>query len=192
MLNEMSPLVENSLGENPRILVVEDDPATAEMLQDFLQDTLNADIRMAGTAQEAMERDEDHRSEVVLIDYLLPDMDGLKLISSLNAKVVRPAIMMTGHPTLGRAIEAMRLGATDLLVKPFDMDQLTQSIIQAVEKHRQFQLRLKRLTRMRELSRQVIRERKNIRRKMDVVCRDIVTAYRDLAEKVNTLDQGEA
>jgi DNA-binding NtrC family response regulator len=187
MLNQMDYAVENSTGDNPKILVVEDDPATAELLQDYLQDSLNADLQMASSAQQALELDEEKPAEVILIDYLLPDMDGVKLISSLNARRRRPAIMMTGHPTLGRAIEAMRLGATDLLVKPFDMDKLSQSILSALEKHRHYQLRLKRLMRMRDLSKKVIRERKNLRRKMDVVCRDVVTAYRDLAEKVGKL-----
>jgi DNA-binding NtrC family response regulator len=187
MLNQMDYAVENSTGDNPRILVVEDDPATAELLQDYLQDTMNAELQVASSAQQALDLDEENPAEVVLIDYLLPDMDGVKLISSLNARRHRPAIMMTGHPTLGRAIEAMRLGATDLLVKPFDMDKLSQSILSAIGKHRQFQLRLKRLMRMRDLSKKVIRERKNLRRKMDVVCRDVVVAYRDLAEKVGKL-----
>jgi DNA-binding NtrC family response regulator len=189
MLNEMDAVIENTTGEGPRILVVEDDPATAELLQDYLKDQLSAELQIASSARQALDLDEQNPAELILIDYLLPDMDGAKLIASLNVKCRRPAIMMTGHPTLGRAIEAMRIGAVDLLVKPFDLNRLTQSILQAVEHHRRDQLRLKRLLRIRDLSKKVIRERKNIRQKMDVVCRDIVISYRDLAERVNQLPQ---
>jgi DNA-binding NtrC family response regulator len=187
MLNEMMPLIENSTGENPRILVVEDDPAIAELLQDHFKDSLNAEIRIADSGQQAIDLDYEKPAEVILIDYMLPDMDGLELIAALNSRGQRPMIIMTGHPTLGRAIEAMRLGAADMFVKPFDLDKMTQTVAQAVGKFRHDQLRVRRLMRVRELSKRVIQERRGLRRKMDLVCRDMVAGYRELAEKVNQI-----
>ncbi|MFA5863835.1 MAG: response regulator [Phycisphaerae bacterium] len=187
MLNELMPLVENSTGENPKILVVEDDQATAELLGDCLKFSLNADLQIAGTARQAMEMDHDNPAEVIIVDYMLPDMDGLELISALCSHFPRPVILMTGHPTLGRAIEAMRLGASDMFVKPFDMEKLTHTISDMVIKYRRSQVRVKRLMRVRELSKKVILERRSLRRKMDLVCRDMVGAYRELAEKVHKI-----
>jgi len=187
MLNEMAPLVENSTGDSPRILVVEDDPQISELLQDHLSYSLNADVQMASSAEQAIELDQQKPAEVIIIDYMLPDMDGLELISALGSQRQRPVIVMTGHPTLGRAIEAMRLGASDMFVKPFDLEKMTRTIAVAVVRHRHNQLRLKRLMRVRELSKRVISERRGLRRKMELICRDMVSGYRELAEKVNRL-----
>jgi len=187
MLNEMMPLTENSTGDRPRILVVEDDPQIGELLQEHLTYSLNADLRVADSAEQALQMDSTKPAELILIDYMLPDMDGLELTTILRMHVQRPVIVMTGHPTLGRAIEAMRLGATDMFVKPFDLERMTNSISQAVAKYRFDQLRIRRLMRVRELSKRVLHERRGLRRKMDLVCRDMVVGYRELAEKVNRI-----
>jgi len=188
MMNEMTPTMEKITGERPSILVVEDDPDIAEMLHDHLEHTLSAELQTAGSAQEALDLDAEKSAEVVIVDYMLPDMDGLDLIPAMMARRQRPIILITGHPTLGRAIEAMRLGATDMFVKPFDLEKMTSKIAEAIEQHRQNQIRMKRLLRIRNLERKVIRERRSLRRKLDVMCRDVVSSYRDLAEKVNRLE----
>lgn len=189
MLENMMPLVENFTGDRPKILIVEDDAGTAELLQDYLRDSLSAEPHIAASAQEALDMDDEDPAEVILVDVLLPDMDGLELLAALGAKGQRPVILMTGHPTLGRAIEAMRLGATDMLVKPFDMDKVGRTIVGAVGKYRRDQLRVQRLVRVRELSKKVIQERRSLRQKMDLLCRDVVGAYRELAEKLIKLDK---
>ena len=184
MLNE-SPTIEYTTGDHPRILVVEDDPQISELLESHLNYSLSAELRVAACGKQALELDDQQPAEVVLVDYMLPDMDGLELIAALNQRRHRPTIIMTGHPTLGRAIEAMRLGAADMFVKPFDLDKMTRTVYGAIEKHRHDQVRLQRLTRMRSLVQLAIRDRRGLRRKMDLLCRDMVVGYRELTEKVN-------
>ncbi|NLE30460.1 MAG: response regulator [Phycisphaerae bacterium] len=187
MLDETIPTLDSTI-YRPHIMIVEDDPEIAEMLHDHLKESLNAELDLASSAQEALEFDAENPADVILVDYMLPDMDGLDLITPLNARKRRPIILITGHPTLGRAIEAMRLGAVDMLVKPFDLEILTEKISQAFAQYQQEQRRMNRIMRIRRLSKKVIAERRSLRRKLDVLCKDIVGSYRELAEKVNFVD----
>jgi DNA-binding NtrC family response regulator len=185
MLDAMNSTTENTTYQRPKIMIVEDDPDIAELLQNHLEFSLNADLQTANSAEQALQLDAEKPAEVIVVDYLLPDSDGLDLITPLNARQKRPIILITGHPTLGRAIEAMRLGAVDMFVKPFDLDVVTAKIAQAIEQHRHEERRIQRLIRVRELSKKVIQERRSLRRKLDVLCKDIVVSYRDMAEKIS-------
>ncbi len=179
-------------GERPKILIVEDDVDIAEMLQDHLEYSMSAETTLAYSAEQAIELDLIDPAEILIIDYMLPDTDGVELIKSLNGNDVRPAIFITGHATLGRAINAMRCGAIDMFVKPFDLQTITTKIAQAVEAYRHQQLRFKRLQKVRSLSKQVIKDRRQMRRKLDLVCRDVVSSYRDLAVKTATLAESQS
>jgi DNA-binding NtrC family response regulator len=189
MLEETTPTLEHITGNRPKILIVEDDPNIAEILRDHLEFSLNADLQIASSAEEALEMDAQRPAELFIIDYLLPDCDGLDLIPAINAREERPILVMTGHPTLGRAIEAMRLGATDMFVKPFDLDVVANKISESLEEHRRTQRRFERIKRVRELSKKVIQERRGLRRKLDLLCKDFVGAHRGLAEKLTQLEQ---
>ena len=187
MMEQTAPIIENISGNPPRILVVEDDITISELLEEHLTYSLNAQVRRASDATEAMELDADKWAEVIIVDYLLPDMDGLKLSELLNSDSQRPMIFMTGYPSLDCAIEAMRFGVRDMFVKPFDLDRLTDTLVQVIEQYRKNQLRFKRLMRMRQLAKGILKERRALRRKLEFVCKDIVTGYRQLSEKVNSL-----
>jgi len=178
-------------GDRPKILIVEDDHGVAEMLRDHLDYSLSADIAVAACAEEAVRMDQEDPAEIILIDYMLPDTDGAELIRVLNRTRPRPAILITGHATLGRAITAMRNGAVDMFIKPFDLEILTRKIARAVEDYRAAQRRLGRLEKVRRLAKQLIKDRRQLRRKLDLVCRDIVNGYRDLAAKVGHLMDGQ-
>lgn len=177
-------------GEQVRVLIVEDDNDIASMLRDHLEHSLSAEITIAASADKAIELDAAHPAEVILIDYMLPDVDGVELIASLNEPCPeRPAMLITGHATLGRAISAMRCGVVDMFLKPFDLEVLTAKVAEAVTKYRAQQLRFKRLQQVRRLSKRVIRDRRELRQKLDLVCRDLVGAYHDLAVKVTEIDR---
>jgi len=179
--------VKNANADRPKLLIVEDDPDVARMLQDHLEYSLSAESRVADSADEAIRLDMEEPCELILIDYLLPDMDGAEVARRLNEEHPRPVIFITGHATLGRAINALRCGAVDMFVKPFDLELLTGKVSAAIETYRRQQRRLRRLERTRRLTKHVIRERRQMRRKLDLVCRDLVNAYRELAVKTSQL-----
>jgi two-component system nitrogen regulation response regulator GlnG len=83
----------------------------------------------ATTAADGLRLFAERRPDVVLLDVRLPDLSGLDLFRRLHESDARvPVILMTGYGTAATAIEAMRLGAFDYLVKPLDPDQLTELV----------------------------------------------------------------
>jgi DNA-binding NtrC family response regulator len=122
------------------LLVVDDDPLTLECFQ-VLFDSAEAAVATAKTAAEALNAFTVKQPDVVIVDIRLPDESGLDVfrrLHHLNAKV--PVILMTGHGTTETAIEAMRLGAYDYVVKPLHPGPLRQLIQGAFEMSRLIQV----------------------------------------------------
>src|SRR5262249_9690002 len=110
----------------PLFLVIDDDPLTLECFH-LLFSKAEAMVATAMTAAEGLKLFTEMRPDVVIVDIRLPDESGLEVfrrLHDLNAKV--PVILITGHGTAETAIEAMRLGAYDYVVKPLDPQPLQQ------------------------------------------------------------------
>ena len=87
----------------------------------------------AETAEEGLQRAADESPDVILLDIHLDDRSGLDVFHDLRRLDPRSLIVfITGHGTTETAIEAMKLGAYDYLVKPLDADQLRQVVGQAI------------------------------------------------------------
>jgi two-component system nitrogen regulation response regulator GlnG len=117
----------------PSLLVVDDDALTLGCFR-LLFPKGKVTVQSAGTAGEGLELFAAHRPDVVVLDVKLPDISGLdafRRFRDIDAKV--PIILMTGHGTAQTAIEAMRLGAYDYVVKPSDPETLRQLIGRAFE-----------------------------------------------------------
>ncbi len=169
--------------DRPTILIVEDNEALAEMAVEHLQATVDAKVIRTAGAAETIRLVTDCSPDLMLVDLLLPDGNGLDLIRTIRARDEYPVLIMTGQPTLGRAIEAMRLGAVDLFTKPFDLLRLTTVVKQTLADHQARRRRGQRVERLERLAKKVIRERKELQQRVDLVCRDLVGSYRDLAER---------
>lgn len=107
----------------PHALVVEDDAdsltALAELvgLEDFA-------VVTAQTLEEAREQLRAQLPDVMLIDLMLPDGDGMELLRDLDAPPRPDVVLITGHASLDTAVDALRMGATDYLTKPVDIARL--------------------------------------------------------------------
>jgi DNA-binding NtrC family response regulator len=78
------------------------------------------------------------QTEVVILDVKMPGMDGIEALQAIKSKVpLVEVIMLTGHATVESAIEGMRLGAFDYLMKPCDMDHLIDKVKEAAARKRQ-------------------------------------------------------
>lgn len=107
-----------------RVLLIED-MASLRMVYRSILIAAGAEVRMAATAAEGRAQFRDRPVPVVLLDLTLPDGDGLDVLHDL--RLIRPdvrVVVITAHGNVGRAVEAMRAGAHDFLVKPFDGDRL--------------------------------------------------------------------
>src|SRR6202795_2657992 len=106
----------------PRILVVDDE----EKLRRVIELQLTAagfDVDKAASAEEGLRLAE--RADLVLTDLKLPGMDGLELLAAIRRQNMQsPVIVMTAFGTVEIAVEAMKTGAADFLLKPFSLDHL--------------------------------------------------------------------
>ncbi len=115
----------------PTLLVVDDEPS---ILYFFRQAFTEPEVTLltAASAAEGVAAVEQDRPDVVILDINLPDASGLdtfRRIHQIDAKI--PVIFITGHGTMATAIEAMRLGAYEYLLKPLELDQLTDLVERA-------------------------------------------------------------
>lgn len=117
----------------PVILVVDDEPDIGEMLTRLLyNDGYLTDIVYSG--KEAVEKVQAGNVDFVLLDIMMPGMDGIETLRQIKAiRSEIPVVMITSYATLKTAQEAMNLGAYDYITKPFNLDCIRDVIKQGLE-----------------------------------------------------------
>lgn len=111
-----------------RILVVDDDPGLTALLRDFLSESVQC-VECAASLGAARATLSKNSFDLVVCDVRLPDGNGVELLRETRAQKDPPIfIMMSGYATIESATEAMREGAADYLVKPFQPDQLELAV----------------------------------------------------------------
>ncbi len=164
------------------VLLVEDDADLAEMVGKSLRDAMSAQVTRVSSATDAMREELTARHDVVVASMSSPDT--LAFTRELRVRNRCPVILLADHPTTDEAIEAIRLGVTDLLVRPFDISDMVAVVQEAAQRHRKRQRNRVRYRRLRRVSSRIIRERHDLRQRMDLICQDLVRAHRELAQKV--------
>ncbi len=146
-----------------KILVVDDDEFVLELISEFLLDK-GYSVITAPTGEEAVEKFKADPAQIAMVDFKLPGLDGLATIVKLreiDASVV--AIFMTGFPTIDSSIRALRLGAADYILKPFELDEVELAVQKAVREWR-FKAELNRLReRVSKLEGNIAENRENIK-----------------------------
>ena len=118
------------------VLIVDDEPNVLYALQKGLQNE-PYDVVTAANATEAVKNFERQTPDLVLSDIRLPDKSGLELFNELHELDARiPIILMTAHGTAETAIEAMKQGAFDYLLKPYDLTDLRATLTRAIDASR--------------------------------------------------------
>jgi len=114
-----------------RILIVEDEDKLRRILELQLIDS-GFDAVKAATAEEALPLID--RADLILTDFKLPGMSGLEMLQLVRRQNTQiPVIVMTAFGTIENAVEAMKAGASDFLLKPFDLEHLTAVVNKALE-----------------------------------------------------------
>jgi putative nucleotidyltransferase with HDIG domain len=119
---------------SPRILIVDDEVEITEILADLLSD--DYECLKAGSAEEALGRLGEGEFHLVISDITMPGMSGLEMIPHVKQRSPDTVVVMiSGMQTVESAIGALRLGAFDYLMKPFDLRQVEAVVKRALEHH---------------------------------------------------------
>src|SRR5215471_545625 len=115
----------------PVLLVIDDDASILLAFRAAFEEP-GVSLVMAGSAAEGLDLARRSRPGAIILDLDLPDLNGLesfRRLQEIDARI--PVIFITGHGTTEAAIEAMKLGAFDYLLKPLELDQLRALIDRA-------------------------------------------------------------
>ncbi len=119
-----------------RVLVVDDEANTRRVLQIMLQ-KMGLETRAASNGQEALALAQRESFDLVLTDLRMPEMDGLALLDALRTqKIETPVILLTAYGTVESAVHAMKLGAYDYILRPFDVEAVERTITRALTTER--------------------------------------------------------
>jgi diguanylate cyclase (GGDEF)-like protein/PAS domain S-box-containing protein len=114
---------EHSSTHKPRLLVVEDEPDTADLIKRVLSPSF--DIEVAYEGDTGLRAWVQRRHDLVLLDVMLPKLSGRDILIEIQSiDPDQPVVIMTAHTTIDQAEELMLLGAVDFLPKPFRAEQL--------------------------------------------------------------------
>jgi two-component system response regulator AtoC len=121
----------------PAVLIIEDEEVLGRNMLHYLQ-RAGFDAHLATTAMQGLALHESMHPDVVVLDYHLPDMDGLKALERMRTLDPQSrVIMLTGHGSVELAVQAMRAGTFDFLTKPVALSQLKARLELAIGQARQ-------------------------------------------------------
>jgi FixJ family two-component response regulator len=173
----------------PTILVVDDEPGLIELFGDVVSPHVTCRVLTAGSIEAARSLLATCESiELLIADVHLPDGDGLTLLQDL--KELHPtaaAVVITGQPSVSKAITALRMGVLDFLPKPFNAEQLLERVKMALARQAIMARDSKRLTRLKHTVRQLNISRHVVTKKVDLLCNDLIGAYSELSRQFDAV-----
>ncbi|MFA6223060.1 MAG: response regulator [Desulfomonilaceae bacterium] len=118
-----------------KVLLVDDESPFVEALAKRLK-LRELEVAIALSGPEALEKlEQNSTTDVVVLDVKMPGMDGIETLKAIKARYpLIEVIMLTGHATVESAIDGMKVGALDYLMKPCDMDVLMAKVREAKNK----------------------------------------------------------
>jgi DNA-binding NtrC family response regulator len=127
---------ESRNARNERVLVVDDDPGVGESVR-LLLESIGCQVELLTRGIEGLARAQSGEFDLLITDLRLPDIDGLSIIRGVKqAGIDLPMILMTSFSSIDTAIEALRGGALDYIIKPFSNDDFRHAVERALDERR--------------------------------------------------------
>src|SRR5512141_1821503 len=126
------------MSKKPRILIVDDEPFNIVYLEQELEDA-DYETARAGSGQEALDIVASQPPDLILLDIMMPGMDGFEVLSRLKAEAATrdiPVVVISASKDLQSVVRGIQLGAEDYLPKPFEPVLLHARISSSLEKKR--------------------------------------------------------
>ncbi len=121
--------------DKTRLLIVDDDREIRSVLSLYLEEDTDLVIDTAGSGEEALARNGTSPYDIIVTDLKMPGMGGIELIKEIKKQErITEFIIITGYASVDTAIEAVKVGAFDYVVKPFKFDELQIMINNAKDK----------------------------------------------------------
>ncbi len=125
-----------SSSEHKNILIVDDEMVIREVLEDFLSGEGYDVVTVASGADALVELEEDHY-DAILSDLMMPQMNGLELMTEIATRGYQLVkVIMTGYGTIETAVQAMKVGADDYILKPFKMEEVLSVLDRGFDRQR--------------------------------------------------------
>ena len=118
----------------PRILIVDDCAADRELLSSYLA-TLDCQIELAVDGEDALVRAESYHPDLILLDIMMPGMDGYQFLTAFRRESQTPVIVITAREEETDAVLGLELGADDYVIKPFRMRELVARVRATLRRH---------------------------------------------------------
>ncbi len=123
-------------GEQVRVLVVDDEETVRDLLQRVMKEA-GYDVVTAANGQEALDKVSQLNAGVVLLDIRMPGMSGMEVLQQITTNWPETCVVMiSAVADTQTAVDAMKLGAYDYIIKPFNLDEVVRKVQEAIEKRK--------------------------------------------------------
>jgi DNA-binding NtrC family response regulator len=117
-----------------RVLLIDDEVEFTEVLAERMK-TRGLEVDSASNGQEGIDKAKNKYYDAIILDMAMPGMDGIEALKLLlEANPDSQVVLLTGHATVKKSVEALKLGAIEFLEKPADIKVLTEIVIKAQKK----------------------------------------------------------
>ena len=121
----------------PVVFIVDDDPSVSKSLERLLQ-SVGLAAKSFNSAAQFLQSGHGQETGCLVLDVRMPEISGLELQEKLaKAGILLPVVFISGHGTVQMSVRAMKAGAMDFLLKPFDEQDLLDAVYRAIERCRQ-------------------------------------------------------
>ena len=119
-----------------KILIIDDEKSILDLLSVVFKKE-GYTVETSLSAKTALEKIDKEEFDLLLTDIKLPQMSGMKILQYAKEKYpAMPVVMITAYGTIKQAVEALKMGAMDYIVKPFNMEELKIIVSQGLENRR--------------------------------------------------------